>query len=347
MLDDGHGGCARRIEFGDEFEGGVGVVDVVVRELLALHLPRGGDAETLFAGDIEARRLVRVFAVAHGFRELAADRAIGGRRLFDRVGEPVGDRRIVGGRARIGFLRELAACGEARRAIVGGQFTENDVVILDIDDDGDIVVVLGGGADHGGAADVDVLDAILVGRALRDSGLEGIEVHDEQIDLWNVVREHGGFMLGILADGEQAAVHLGVQGFHAAVHHFRKAGEIGDVDDLQAGVGQRFACAAGGDELDAAFRQRACEVDQAGLVGNGNQRAGDAAEVGRHGRPRACAGKVEPMRGPPARRHQRKATQSKSAGFCPAPARRDYFLAAAVRSVRSAIRADLPRRSRR
>ena len=346
MLDDGHSGCARRIEFGDEFEGGVGVVDVVVRELLALHLPRGGDAETLFAGDIEARRLVRVFAVAHGFRELAADRAIGGRRLFDRVGEPVGDRRIVGGRARIGFLRELAACGEARRAIVGGQFTENDVVILDIDDDGDIVVVLGGGADHGGAADVDVLDAILVGRALRDSGLEGIEVHDEQIDLRDVVREHGGFMLGVFADREQAAVHLGMQRLDTAVHHFRKAGEIGYVDDLEAGIGQRLARAAGRDEFDAALGQRACEVDQAGLVGNGNQRAGDAAEVGRHGRPRACAGKVEPMRGPPARRYQRKATQSKSAGFCPAPACRDYFLAA-VRSVRSAIRADLPRRSRR
>ena len=33
-----------------QFEGGVGVVDVVVGQLLALHLPRGGDAEALFAG---------------------------------------------------------------------------------------------------------------------------------------------------------------------------------------------------------------------------------------------------------------------------------------------------------
>ena len=35
------------IEFGDAFIGRVGVVDVVVGELLALHLPRGGDAEAL------------------------------------------------------------------------------------------------------------------------------------------------------------------------------------------------------------------------------------------------------------------------------------------------------------
>ena len=45
VLDDGAGRGARRIELGDAFVGRVGVVDVVVGELLALHLPRGGDAE--------------------------------------------------------------------------------------------------------------------------------------------------------------------------------------------------------------------------------------------------------------------------------------------------------------
>ena len=44
--------------------GGVGVDDVVVGELLALHLPRGGDARPLLAGEVERRRLVRVLAVA-------------------------------------------------------------------------------------------------------------------------------------------------------------------------------------------------------------------------------------------------------------------------------------------
>ena len=52
------------IELGDAFIGRVGVVDVVVGELLALHLPRGGDAEARIGRAIERRRLVRVLAVA-------------------------------------------------------------------------------------------------------------------------------------------------------------------------------------------------------------------------------------------------------------------------------------------
>ena len=36
--------AVRAVEFGDAFEGGVGVVDIVVGELLALHLACGGDA---------------------------------------------------------------------------------------------------------------------------------------------------------------------------------------------------------------------------------------------------------------------------------------------------------------
>ncbi len=41
MLDDDDG---RRVELGDAFERRVGVVQVVVGQFLALHLPGGGDA---------------------------------------------------------------------------------------------------------------------------------------------------------------------------------------------------------------------------------------------------------------------------------------------------------------
>src|SRR5258707_9518181 len=49
----------RSVELGDAFIGRVGVVDVVVGELLALHLPRGGDARTQVRRTIERRALVR------------------------------------------------------------------------------------------------------------------------------------------------------------------------------------------------------------------------------------------------------------------------------------------------
>ena len=79
VFDDDDGRRARRIEFRDAFEGGVGVVDIVVGELLALRLPRRGDAGPRLAGQIEARRLMRIFAVAHRLGETAAEGAPGRR----------------------------------------------------------------------------------------------------------------------------------------------------------------------------------------------------------------------------------------------------------------------------
>ncbi len=75
MFDDDDGRGPRRIEFRDAFEGRIGIIDVVVRELLALNLARRCDARPLLAGEIEARGLMRVFAVAHRLGELSAEGA--------------------------------------------------------------------------------------------------------------------------------------------------------------------------------------------------------------------------------------------------------------------------------
>jgi len=57
--------------------------------LLALRLPRGGDAGTLFASQIEACGLMRIFAIAHRLRQLAANRPPGRRILAKSAREPV------------------------------------------------------------------------------------------------------------------------------------------------------------------------------------------------------------------------------------------------------------------
>ena len=36
-------------------------------------------------------------------------------------------------------------------------------------------------------------------------------------------------------------MHVGMQRLDAAVHHFRKAGQFGDVEHVEAGVAQRLA----------------------------------------------------------------------------------------------------------
>ena len=99
-------------------------------------------------------------------------------------------------------------------------------------------MVLGRGADHGGTADVDVLDAGFEIGALGDGCFERIEADDEEIDRLDVVRTHGGGVIRVVADGEQAAMDLGMQRLHPAVHHFGEAGHVRNPDGGQAGLSE-------------------------------------------------------------------------------------------------------------
>src|SRR4029077_17935013 len=110
-----------------------------------------------------------------------------------------------------------------------------------IDDDRDVDVVLGRGADHGRTADVDVLDAGLEGGAVGDACFERVEVDDQEIDRPDAVRTHRGGVILVVAHGEQAAVHLGMQRLYPAVHHFGKTGQLGDFEHRESGAPQRPA----------------------------------------------------------------------------------------------------------
>src|SRR5215510_7569847 len=159
VLDDDASGRALGIELGDAFVGRVGVVNVVVGKLFALHLARGGDAGPQSAGAIERRRLMRVLAVAQRFNQAAADCTEGGRGIGELIREPVGDRGVIDAGASIGLGGELAAQRKRRRAAVLPELCQHDRIVAGIDHDRHLGVILGGGADHGGTADVDILDA--------------------------------------------------------------------------------------------------------------------------------------------------------------------------------------------
>ena len=263
VFDDGDRRRACGIEFAHALKGGVGVVDIVVGELLALHLACGGDAGALFGREVKTRRLVRVFAIAHLFCQTSADGAIVGRVLAELGGEPVGNRRIIGGGARIGLLRQRAAQADRRLAGILLQRMEHALVILDIDHHGDVAMVLCRRADHRRAANVDVLDAIVIGCPLRDGGLERVEIDHQEVDGGNRMGEHGRLMFGVFADGEQPAMDRRVQRLHAPVHHFREAGKIGHILHRQAGIGQRFTGSARRDQLNIERMKRAGEIDEA------------------------------------------------------------------------------------
>ena len=108
-----------------------------------------------------------------------------------------------------------------------------------VGEDGDEVVVLGGGADQRGSADVDVLDdGVGVGTA-GDGRLEGVEGDGDEIDGRDPVRLHLGEVVAVVASAEDAAMDLRHEGFDPSVHDFGEAGVVGDIGDGQPGVAQR------------------------------------------------------------------------------------------------------------
>ena len=213
--------------------------------------------------------LVRVLAIAQRLDQPSADGAEIRRVGLELAGEPVRDRGVIGGGAGIGLGREPAAQRQRGGARIGGEFVEHGLIIRRFDDDRDVVMVLGRGADHRRAPDVDILDAFLETGALIDGRLERIEIDHQQVDRRDAVILHGFRMLGIVADRQQSAMHLRMQRLDPAIHHFRKSGEFRHVPDLQSGGRNRLGGAAGGDEIDAVAGERAGEFDQSGFVGNG------------------------------------------------------------------------------
>ena len=86
-------------------------------------------------------------------------------------------------------------------------------------------------------------------------------------------------VLGVSADMQDAAVDLGMEGLDATVEHLRKACQLGDIEDGKAVFAERPGRASGRDELDTVGGELTGEVDQAGLVGDAEERAADLLEA--------------------------------------------------------------------
>ena len=226
---------------------------------------------------------MRVLAIAHGLNQLAGIGLPLREILAQRAREPSRNRRVIARCARIGPRRQVLAQSKVGAAVnLHGR--QHPLHVGDVGADTDVGVVLGGRADHRRPSDVDVLDTFVEGRALGGGRLERIEVHIDQIDAADPVLLHRRRMLGRVAVGEDAAVDDGVQRLDPPVHHLGKAGEVRHIFHRQAGVGDRLAGAAGRDQLDAKANQRGGRLNQAGLVGHGNQRALDGNAVGGRGK---------------------------------------------------------------
>ena len=105
-----------------------------------------------------------------------------------------------------------------------------------------------------------------------EAGAERVEVRHDEVDRLDAVLGHVGLVVGVAAVGEDAAVHLRVQGHHPVAEDRRRAGEVGHVGDGEAGVAQGLGRAAAGDQVPAEAAEPAGQVDDAGLVVDGEQR---------------------------------------------------------------------------
>ena len=106
MLDDG---CRGPLEVVDQRPGGLGVQQVVVRELQPLPLARAGQAPSLH-GHVESGRLVWILPVAQVAQLSPADCQLGGQYLRRRAGPQVlGDRGVVSRRVGEGSRGQVPA----------------------------------------------------------------------------------------------------------------------------------------------------------------------------------------------------------------------------------------------
>ena len=201
MLDDDDRGL---VEFRHQLIGGVGIVQIVVAQLLALELAGGGDAGAALARDVEGRALMGVLAIAQHLAALA--RQDQPRRQGLVAAHPAGDGGVIGGGAGEGGGGELPAQRQAEGALLRRHLGGDQRVVRGRGGDRDEIVILGRGADHRRPAHIDVLDAGGLVGAGPQRRLEGVEIGDQEIDGVDAMGLHGCAMGCIVAPRQEPAM---------------------------------------------------------------------------------------------------------------------------------------------
>ena len=264
MLQDAH---RRAAELGDQLGGAFDVQHVRVGKLLALEL-----VENVPEAAVQAGFLVGVVPVAQFLVQGRADAeaALGAFRAL--VAQVVGDGVVVIGGAHEHLHCQVFAGFQGRVSLVGLHFIQNARVVRGIGHDGDGGVVLGGGTEHGRAADVDLFNRFLQRDVrLGDGFLKGVQVHADQVNGLDAVFLRLAHMLFIVAAVQQAPVHHGVKRLQASFKQFRFPGIVGNFNHRKAQAFQESGGAAGGNKLYSKLVQALGKLLQAGLVGNGYQ----------------------------------------------------------------------------
>ena len=142
--------------------------------------------------------------------------------------------------------------------------------------------VLRGRADHGRPPDVDHFDDLVEPDAgHRRCLLERIEVAHDEVDRLEPGAPDVLHVLVIVANGHDPRVDLRVERLHPSVEHLGKSRIARDPVDLYPVVEQKARGPARREDLDSHPRELAGELDDAVLVVDGDERAGNRPERSR------------------------------------------------------------------
>lgn len=206
VLEAGCGGLAGGgLELLDKWPGVEGIEEVDV----ARGTTEGLEGQLGGAGIGGGGLLVRVGAVAEGQVLFAVTGVL--------LAEEVGDGSVVVGRVFKGLEGVSVAARLGDLALL--ELLEEASVVVGVREDGDTLVVLGGGTDESDSTNVDLLDGL--GDADVDLGnslLEGVQVADDIVDLVDVLVGEI-LLIRLEVAGEDAGVDGGVEGLDTAGEH--------------------------------------------------------------------------------------------------------------------------------
>src|SRR5262245_4011703 len=134
-----------------------------------------------------------------------------------------------------------------------------------------MLIVLRRRPDHTGAADVDILDDLIEGRAACHRRFERIKIDDHQIDGNDFMLFHLRDVFRVVSQGENSAMNSWVECLYPAVHHFRKPSDFGNILDGNSVLAQQRSRAAGGNDLNTQVRQGPGKLYDAFLIRNADQ----------------------------------------------------------------------------
>mmetsp|Transcript_1941 Transcript_1941/g.3328 ORF Transcript_1941/g.3328 Transcript_1941/m.3328 type:complete len:578 (-) Transcript_1941:183-1916(-) len=274
-----HNHTRGRVKVAHRGKGGLGVEVVVVAHLLAVVQDGGGNPRLtrLCQALVCVHRccLVGVLTVPAHAAEGHGDRHLRGKLALAHapsVPEPLRHLAVVGCGVLVSLPgKALAQLGHVSIGHLAPQHLQDEGVVQGVHHHQHILVVLCRRPQHGGPADVDLLDAVLEGGAAVDGLLEGVEVAHHDVDGPDLVLLQRGHVLGVPPLGQDAAVHHRVQRLHAPVQHLREPGDLIHLGDGDAGRGDGLGAATRGHHLVPELREALCQLREAGLVEHGHQ----------------------------------------------------------------------------